>query len=301
MEEVIRRAELVAETKSTVLITGETGTGKELVARAIHHRSAQRDMPLIKVNCAAIPETLLESELFGHVRGAFTGATTSKKGKFALADGGTIFLDEIGTMSPTLQSKLLRVLQEREFEPLGAERTEKVDVRVIAATNRDLRQMVADAKFQEDLFYRLNVIPIQIPPLRERREDIPALVEFFVQKHSQRIGRRIEKIEDGVLASLQQYDWPGNVRELENAIERAVVLTTGTAISTRAVSVGGTVSAQPTGVPSLKLRQNIEWVERETIRRALENAGGVKKEAAELMGISQRALSYYLAKYRLDS
>ena len=182
MEEVIKRAELVAETKSTVLITGETGTGKELVARAIHDRSAQRDMPLIKVNCAAIPETLLESELFGHVRGAFTGATTTKKGKFALADGGTIFLDEIGTMSPTLQSKLLRVLQEREVEPLGSERTEKIDVRVIAATNRDLRQMVADGKFQEDLFYRLNVIPIEIPPLRERRDDIPALVEHFVQE-----------------------------------------------------------------------------------------------------------------------
>jgi two-component system NtrC family response regulator len=301
MEEVIRRAELVAETKSTVLITGETGTGKELVARAIHHRSAQRDMPLIKVNCAAIPETLLESELFGHVRGAFTGATTSKKGKFALADGGSIFLDEIGTMSPTLQSKLLRVLQEREFEPLGAERTEKVDLRVIAATNRDLRQMVADAKFQEDLFYRLNVIPIQLPPLRERRDDIPALVEFFVKKHAQRTGRRVEKIEDGVMTSLQQYDWPGNVRELENAIERAVVLTTGTAISARAVSVAGAVSTQPSGVPSLKLRQNIEWVERETIRKALDSAGGVKKEAAELMGISQRALSYYLAKYRLDT
>src|SRR6266540_4721351 len=181
--DVIKRAELVAETKSTVLITGETGTGKELVARVIHDRSAQRDMPLIKVNCAAIPETLLESELFGHVRGAFTGATTTKKGKFALADGGTIFLDEIGTMSPTLQSKLLRVLQEREIEPLGSERTETIDVRVIAATNRNLRQMVADAKFQEDLFYRLNVIPIEIPPLRERREDIPPLVEHFVRKH----------------------------------------------------------------------------------------------------------------------
>ncbi len=301
MEDVIRRAELVAETKSTVLITGETGTGKELVARAIHHRSAQRDMPLIKVNCAAIPETLLESELFGHVRGAFTGATTTKKGKFALADGGTIFLDEIGTMSPALQSKLLRVLQEREFEPLGAERTEKVDVRVIAATNRDLRQMVADAKFQEDLFYRLNVIPILIPPLRERRDDIPALVDFFVRKHAQRTGRRIEKIEDSVLAGLQQYDWPGNVRELENAIERAVVLTTGPAINARAISVGAAVTPQATGVPSLKLRQNIEWVERETIRRAIDSAGGVKKDAAELMGISQRALSYYLAKYRLDS
>jgi DNA-binding NtrC family response regulator len=301
MEEVIRRAELVAATKSTVLITGETGTGKELVARAIHYHSAQRDMPLIKVNCAAIPETLLESELFGHVRGAFTGATTTKKGKFALADGGSIFLDEIGTMSPTLQSKLLRVLQEREFEPLGSERTERVDLRVIAATNRDLRQMVVDAKFQEDLFYRLNVIPIEIPPLRERREDIPSLVDHFIQKHSHRTGRRIEKMEDGVLASLQQYDWPGNVRELENTIERAVVLTPGTAITSRAVSVIGAITTQPTSLPSLKLRQNIEWVERETIRRALESSAGIKKDAAELMGISQRALSYYLAKYRLDT
>jgi DNA-binding NtrC family response regulator len=300
MEEVIRRAELVAETKSTVLITGETGTGKELVARAIHDRSAQRDMPLIKVNCAAIPETLLESELFGHVRGAFTGATTTKKGKFALADGGSIFLDEIGTMSPPLQSKLLRVLQEREFEPLGSERTEKVDLRVIAATNRDLRQMVADGKFQEDLFYRLNVIPIEIPPLRERRDDIPSLVEHFIRKHAQRVGRRIERLEDSVMTGLQQYDWPGNVRELENTIERAVVLSTGTAISARAVSVLGAAAPQGTTLPSLKLRQNIEWVERETIRRAIESAAGVKKDAAELMGISQRALSYYLAKYRLD-
>jgi DNA-binding NtrC family response regulator len=300
MQDVIRRAELVAETKSTVLITGETGTGKELVARAIHNRSAQRDMPLIKVNCAAIPETLLESELFGHVRGAFTGATTTKKGKFALADGGTIFLDEIGTMNPTLQSKLLRVLQEREVEPLGSERTEKIDVRVTAATNRDLRQMVADGKFQEDLFYRLNVIPIEIPPLRERREDVPALVDHFLRKHAQRIGRRVERIDEGALAGLQQYDWPGNVRELENAIERAVVLTTGPVITARALSVVGAATPQASGLPSLKLRQNIEWVERETIRRSIETAGGVKKEAAELMGISQRALSYYLAKYRFD-
>ena len=301
MQEVIRRAELVAETKSTVLITGETGTGKELVARAIHDRSAQRDMPLIKVNCAAIPETLLESELFGHVRGAFTGATTTKKGKFALADGGTIFLDEIGTMNPTLQSKLLRVLQEREIEPLGSERSERIDVRVIAATNRDLRQMVADGKFQEDLFYRLNVIPIEIPPLRDRRDDIPALVEHFVSKHAQRTGRRIEKMEDGVLAGLQQSDGPGNVRELENTIERAVVLAAGAAITAQAISVLGAITQQTSGLPSLRLRQNIEWVERETIRRALESAGGVKKDAAELMGISQRALSYYLAKYRLES
>src|SRR3954469_20937983 len=214
MVDVIRRAERVAETKSTVLITGETGTGKELVARAIHDRSAQRHMPLIKVNCAAIPDTLLESELFGHVRGAFTGAATNKKGRFALANGGSIFLDEIGTMQAPLQAKLLRVLQEREFEPLGAERTEKVDVRVIAATNRDLRQLVAEGKFQDDLFYRLNVIPIQIPPLRERRDDIPALIDHFVRKHAQRTGRRIERIDDAVLTELQRYDWRGNVREL---------------------------------------------------------------------------------------
>src|SRR3954465_14520708 len=245
MEEVIRRAELVADTKSTVLITGEPGTGKELVARALPDRSAQGGMPLIKVNCAAIPDTLLESELFGHVRGAFTGATTTKKGKFALADGGTIFLDETGTMSPALQSKLLRVLQEREFEPLGSERTERVDLRVIAATNRDLRQMVVDGKFQEDLFYRLNVIPIEIPPLRERRDDIPALVDHFVKKHAQRTGRRIEKMDDGVLTSLQQYDWPGNVRELENTIERAVVLSPGLVITARAISVIGALTTQP--------------------------------------------------------
>jgi transcriptional regulator with PAS, ATPase and Fis domain len=171
---------------------------------------------------------------------------------------------------------------------------------VIAATNRNLRQMVADGRFQEDLFYRLNVIPIEIPPLRERRDDIPALVEYFVSKHAQRTGRRIERIDEGVLAGLQQYDWPGNVRELENTIERAVVLSSGPVITAHAVSVLGATTQQPTGLPSLKLRQNIEWVERETIRRALENAGGVKKEAAELMGISQRALSYYLAKYRID-
>ena len=300
MQEVITRAELVAETKSTILITGDTGTGKEMVARLIHHRSAQREMPLIKVNCAAIPDTLLESELFGHVRGAFTGATMTKRGKFALADGGSIFLDEIGTMSTAIQSKLLRVLQEREFEPLGAERTQRVDVRVIAATNRDLKQMVSDGKFQEDLYYRLNVIPIEIPPLRERREDIPVLVEHFVDKHRQRTGKRIERVDDGVIEALERYDWPGNVRELENTIERAVVLTTGTVISAGAISLVGAASSSSAGLPSMRLHQNLEWVERETIRRALEQAGGVKKDAAELMGISQRALSYYLAKYRID-
>jgi len=300
MQEVLQRAELVAQTKSTVLVTGETGTGKEMVARAIHHRSAQRDMPLIKVNCAAIPETLLESELFGHVRGAFTGATNTKRGKFALADGGSIFLDEIGTLTTAIQAKLLRVLQEREFEPLGAERTQKVDLRVIAATNRDLKQMVSDAKFQEDLYYRLNVIPIGIPPLRERREDIPILIDHFVEKHRQRTGKRVDRVEPEVIESLQRYDWPGNVRELENTIERAVVLATGPIMTMSAISLVGATSSAATGLPSLRLHQNLEWVEKETIRRALDQSGGIKKDAAELMGISQRALSYYLAKYRID-
>ena len=300
MQEVIHTSQVVARSKSTILITGETGTGKEMVARAIHFHSAQREMPLIKVNCAAIPETLLESELFGHVRGAFTGATTNKKGKFALADGGTIFLDEIGTMSPALQAKLLRVLQEREFEALGSERSQKVDVRVIAATNRDLRLMVSDGRFQEDLYYRLNVIPIHIPPLRERREDIPVLVEHFIAKHAQRAGKRIDGLAPGVLEALQAADWPGNVRELENTVERAVVLSPGTTIGPDVVRILGVSSAAPAGLPSLSLRQNLDWTERETVRRALESAGGVKKDAAEVMGISQRALSYYLAKHRVE-
>jgi len=302
IRDVISRAELVAESKSTVLLTGETGTGKELVARAIHARSAQRSMPMIKVNCAAIPETLLESELFGHVRGAFTGATFTKKGRFALAEGGTIFLDEIGTISLSVQAKLLRVLQDREFEPLGAERTQRVDVRVIAATNRDLRQLVADGRFLEDLFYRLNVIPIEMPPLRERREDIPMLVDHFVRRFSERTGKPITGVDETAMAELTRYEWPGNVRELENTIERAVVLTTGPLLTGRTVwLMSATSTPASAAVPSLKLHQNLEWAERETMRRALEQARGVKKEAAELMGISQRALSHYLAKYRIDS
>ena len=300
MQEVINTAQLVAKSKSTILITGETGTGKEMVARAVHFHSAQREMPLIKVNCAAIPETLLESELFGHVRGAFTGATTNKKGKFALADGGTIFLDEIGTMSPALQAKLLRVLQEREFEPLGSERTQRVDLRVIAATNRDLRQMVSDGRFQEDLYYRLNVIPIHIPPLRERREDIAVLVDHFIAKHAQRAGKRIDGMEPGVLDALQASDWPGNVRELENTVERAVVLSPSPIIGPDVVRIVGVNTTTPASLPSLNLRQNLDWAERETVRRALNSSGGVKKDAAEVMGISQRALSYYLAKHRVE-
>ena len=298
--DVIKRAELVAQSRSTVLITGETGTGKELVARAIHARSAQRDMPLIKVNCAAIPETLLESELFGHVRGAFTGAMFTKKGRFALADGGTIFLDEIGTLGLAVQAKLLRVVQDREFDPLGSERTQRVDVRVIAATNRDLRQMVAAGKFQEDLYYRLNVIPIAIPPLRERREDIPMLVDHFFRRFAAESGKRIEDVDPAVMAELERYDWPGNVRELENTVERAVVLTTGPRLTRDTLWLMGAPSSAAPALPSMRLHANLEWAEKETIRRALEHAHGVKKDAAELMGISQRALSHYLQKYRFD-
>jgi transcriptional regulator with GAF, ATPase, and Fis domain len=296
--DVIQLIELVSATRSTVLITGETGTGKELVARAVHYRSAQRTMPFVKVNCAAIPEALLESELFGHVKGAFTGATGVRRGRFSLANRGSIFLDEIGTMAAALQAKLLRVLQEREIEPLGGERTEHVDVRVIAATNRDLRQLVADGQFQDDLFYRLHVVPIVVPPLRERPEDIPMLAEYFVIKHARRSGRSIDTIDDGVVASLQEYHWPGNVRELENAIERAVVLTTESTITRDAMTFEPAISAAPSGVPSLKLRQNVEWIERETIRKALA-ISRIKRQAASIMGISPRALSHYLAKYPL--
>jgi len=293
---VIRRIELVADTRSTVLITGETGTGKELVARAVHLGSARRDMPFIKVNCAAIPESLVESELFGHVRGAFTDATATKKGKFSLANRGSIFLDEIGSMNLGLQAKLLRVLQEREIEPLGAERPEHVDVRVMAATNRDLRQLVADGRFQDDLFYRLNVIPIVMPPLRDRVDDIPALVDHFVRKHAARNAKPIATLEDGVIAILQAHDWPGNVRELENTIERAVVLAAGGIITRDAVLFEPAPRAGVGGTSSLKLRQNLEWMEYDTIRRALAQSPA-KHHAAKLMGISPRALSYYLAKY----
>jgi transcriptional regulator with GAF, ATPase, and Fis domain len=248
IDDVIRRIELVSATRSTVLISGETGTGKELVAHAIHNHHAQQHLPFVAVNCAAIPEPLLESELFGHVRGAFTGAVTTKKGKFALANRGTIFLDEIGTMSVGLQAKLLRVLQEREIEPVGAQRTERVDIRIIAATNRDLRQLVYEGLFQDDLYYRLHVFPILVPPLRERVEDIPALAEHFLHKHATRSGKSIDALEPGVVAMLQEYHWPGNVRELENTIERAVVLTTGSTITRYAITIEATMRRRATCV-----------------------------------------------------
>jgi transcriptional regulator with GAF, ATPase, and Fis domain len=283
-----------------VLITGETGTGKELVARAIHDRSAERAQPLIRVNCAALPESLLESELFGHVRGAFTGAVHARKGRFALADGGSIFLDEISTISGSVQAKLLRVLQEKEFEPLGAERTQKVDVRVIAATNRDLQVLAAEGRFQNDLYYRLNVIPIRIPPLRERREDIPVLVEHFTRRIATSLGKPDLRVEDGALDTLVNYGWPGNVRELENTIERAVVLATGPTITRDLVLLMPGAQSTGTGLPSGRLHENVSWAERESILAALRASGGVKKDAAESLGISQRALSHYLGKHGID-
>jgi transcriptional regulator with GAF, ATPase, and Fis domain len=296
--DVIRQIELVSAARSTVLITGETGTGKELVACAVHSRNLRPHTPFVKVNCAAIPDALIESELFGYVRGAFTGAVGPKRGKFSLAHGGSIFLDEIGTMNVGVQAKLLRVLQEREIEPLGAERAERVDVRVIAATNRDLRQLVREGRFLEDLFYRLYVVPIVVPPLRERTEDIPMLADYFIDKHATRNGKPIEAVEDGVVERLQKYRWPGNVRELENTIERAVVLSTSSTITRDVVTMDVGVETMAAAVPSLKLRQNVEWVQRETIRRALEMSP-LKQQAARLMGISPRALSHYLAKYPL--
>ncbi|HEY3381199.1 MAG TPA: sigma-54 dependent transcriptional regulator [Vicinamibacterales bacterium] len=300
IREVLRQAKVVAACNSTVLLTGETGTGKELVARAIHMHSPRRARPFIKVNCAAIPDNLLESELFGYVRGAFTGAMGNRRGKFALAERGSIFLDEIGTLSPVLQPKILRVIQEREFEPLGAERTERADVRIIAATNRDLSTMVSEGRFLEDLYYRLNVIPIHIPPLRNRPEDIPLLVEYFVRKHQRQVGKHIEGLEPSAMLMLQRYSWPGNVRELENTIERAVVLACGTVIRPQCVAVARAMPQESVPLPSMTLRTNVEWVERETVRRAVEAAHGVKRDAADLIGISQRALSYYLAKHNLE-
>jgi formate hydrogenlyase transcriptional activator len=223
---ILSQVEAVAPTNATVLITGETGTGKEVIARAIHELSPRRSRNLVKVNCAAMPAGLLESELFGHERGAFTGAINSHVGRFALADRGTIFLDEIGDISLDLQPKLLRVLQEREFEPVGSTRTTQVDVRVVAATNRDLRQMVRDREFREDLYYRLNIFPIALPPLRERKADIPELVKYFVSHFAVTMDKTIEYIPDGIMRSLVRHSWPGNIRELQNYVARAVILST---------------------------------------------------------------------------
>lgn len=293
LKRVLKEVEIVAPTDSTVLILGETGTGKELIARAIHNLSGRQERTFVKLNCAAIPSGLLESELFGHERGAFTGAIAQKIGRFELADGGTLFLDEVGDVPLELQSKLLRVLQEQEFERLGSTRTTKVNVRLVAATNRDLLGMVAEKQFRSDLFYRLNVFPVTLPPLRDRREDIPLLVRYFAQKLARRMDKRVETIPAGVMAALSAYHWPGNIRELENLIERAVILSQGTDLHVplAELTVAGSTDAQ--SVTSL------EDAERDHIRRALEAAkwviGGPAGAAARL-GMKRTTLQSKMQK-----
>jgi DNA-binding NtrC family response regulator len=297
MQEVLATVERVAPTNSTVLLGGESGVGKDLIARAIHEKSRRAAGPFIKINSTAIPENLLESELFGYERGAFTGATTSKPGKFELADKGTLFLDEIGDVPPAIQVKLLRVLQEREFERLGGTKTIKVDVRLIAATNRDLREALEQGTFREDLYYRLNVVPIDIAPLRQRKEDIPELVTLFITRFAGDSGKPVESITPEAMQILVNYHWPGNVRELQNIIERACALAKGTVLTADdihldvrpAKAANGTSNFLPDGM-------TLEHWEDEMIREALRRANGNKSQAARLLGLSRNALRYRLSK-----
>jgi PAS domain S-box-containing protein len=299
MKDLFESLKRVAATDATVLVTGETGTGKELIARSIHEASGRHDKPLVRVNCAAIPGTLMESEFFGHERGAFTGATVKREGRFALADGGTIFLDEVGELPLDLQAKLLRVLQEGEFEPLGSARTRKVNVRVVAATNRDLEAMVADGKFREDLFYRLNVFPVRVPALRERGPDITLLARAFVERFARRMGRRIDPLQPDQLQRLQAYHWPGNVRELQNVIERAIILATGGRLDLhRALPAdfASTQSPQPVNGASPRVISASELLslERANLERALAATGGKisgSGGAAELLGLPPSTVS----------
>jgi DNA-binding NtrC family response regulator len=297
MQEVLATVERVAPTNSTVLLGGESGVGKDLIARAIHEKSRRAGGPFIKINSTAIPENLLESELFGYEKGAFTGANASKPGKFELADKGTLFLDEIGDVPPAIQVKLLRVLQEREFERLGGTRTVKVDVRLIAATNRDLREALEQGTFREDLYYRLNVVPIDIAPLRQRKEDIPDLVNLFVSRFAGDSGKPVESITPEAMQILVNYHWPGNVRELQNIIERACALAKGTVLEAAdihldlrpAKAVNGASGFLPEGM-------TLEHWEDEMIREALRRANGNKSQAARLLGLSRNALRYRLSK-----
>ncbi|HTP26626.1 MAG TPA: sigma-54 dependent transcriptional regulator [Anaeromyxobacteraceae bacterium] len=298
----------VAESPSTVLITGESGTGKELVARELHRGSPRRDRPLIKVNCAAIPKDLVESELFGYERGAFTGAVGSKPGRFELADGGTLFLDEIGEIPVEMQVKLLRALQESEFERVGGIKTIVVDVRLIAATNRDLTALIADGRFREDLYYRLAVVPISLPPLRDRKEDIPLLVQHFIAKYNQRLGKRVERVDEDAMQALLSYSWPGNIRELENLMERSVLFSespvihgttlpdtvreraAGPAVPIAAVGPLGSIAA-PSGASMKEIvRQAQAELEKELISRALEETSGNVTRAAKRLQISRKSL-----------
>lgn len=304
MIDIFETIEKIADTPATVLITGESGTGKELIASAIHSKSSRKDKPYLKLNCGAIPENLLESELFGYEKGAFTGAQNRKVGRFDRAQEGTLFLDEIGELTLPLQVKILRVLQEREFERVGGTEVIKADVRIIAATNRDLDKMVAEGKFREDLLYRLKVIPIQIPALRERREDIELLVEFFINKYAREMNKGTIKIDHDALEILKNYDFPGNIRELENIIERSVILSEEGKITVsifpKEVVKGAYSGKKDTFILPLN-GISLEKIEESFVRQALENSKGNQTQASKLLGISRHALIYRMEKYKFQS
>ncbi len=305
MKSVYDLIERVAPAEATVLITGESGTGKELVAAAIHRNSARGDKTLMSVNCAALPEHLIESELFGHVRGAFTGAETNRPGRFESADGGTIFLDEIGDMPPSAQAKMLRVLQEGTFEPVGSNESRQVNVRVVAATNKDLTVEVKEGRFRQDLFYRLNIVSIHLPPLRERREDISVLAEHFVSRYGKRNRKKISKLSESFLACLRTHEWPGNVRELENAIERCVILARSEELTTELLppNICGkeiTQAIAPNGHAPDEGMKTISEVERELILRTLDAFNGNQSQTARQLGISRQTLINKLKQYRAD-
>jgi two-component system, NtrC family, response regulator PilR len=305
---VFKMVETVARTNSTILLTGESGTGKGLVAQAVHFNSLRREKPMVALNCGAMPEALLESELFGHMRGAYTSADSNKKGLLEVAEKGTIFLDEIGEMSAVMQVKLLRVLQERRFRRVGGLEELTADIRVIAATNQDLTRLITEGRFREDLFYRINVIPISLPPLRERREDIPLLADHFLAKYAEQMDKAVTGISRDALELLVQYDWPGNIRELENVLERAVALEATPTVLTDSLPGNirgdrGRGSAQPPaeGLPDagFDLEAHVKEIERGYIAEALKRAGGVQVKAAELLGMSFRSFRYYVKKYNL--
>ena len=304
MRQVLETVAMVAPTEASVLILGESGTGKELIANALHQGSSRSDKRFIKINCAALPETLLESELFGHERGAFTGAVGRRPGRFELADGGTIFLDEIGEMTPSTQSKLLRVLQEREFEPLGSTKTVKVDIRILSATNKDLKEEVKRGTFREDLFYRLNVVPIQLPPLRERKEDIPLLTEHFLKIYNEKNGRHLKGFHPRALDAMMRYSWPGNIRELENVVERAVILTRDEYVSLPELpeSIALAVENPIPGMNSDGIRPGttIREIEKELILVTLEHNDGNRTRSAAELGITRRTLQNKLKEYGID-
>jgi len=296
MHAVLELVAQVGPSKASVLVTGESGTGKELVAEAIHLASPRARSPFVRLHCAALSESLLESELFGHERGAFTGAVGRREGRFKQADGGTLFLDEIGEISPAVQVKLLRFLQEKTFERVGGNETLKVDVRVIAATNRDLLAEIKKGTFREDLFYRLNVVTVELPPLRERRGDIPALASFFLRRYAAENGKTIETFADDALATLLEYRWPGNVRELENVIERAVVLCEGSKIEKRHLPPSVVPAEERDGVPAIP-GSTIAELERYAILKTLEACGGSTSKAATVLGVSPRKIQYKLHEY----